>query len=82
MNNKERRLVGTLRRLGPTTINKTINRIFENDVLKGSAIGRGPFYYVGLNKFISKLEREGVIQHIGYDVGATNRTEKVWQVIN
>ena len=82
MNNRELRFVGTLRRLGPSTINLVINRIFENDVLKGNAIDRGPFYYTHLNKLPTKLEELGVIEHVGYDIGSTNRTEKVWQVID
>lgn len=81
MNNKELRLVGTLRRLGPTTINNVINRIFKNDVLRGNAVDRGPFYYTHLNKLPTKLEELGVIEHVGYDIGATNRQEKVWKVV-
>ena len=81
MNVKEERFIKVLRGLKLATVNSVINRIFENDVLKGEAIDRGPFYYTHLNKLPTKLEELGIIEHAGFDIGATNREEKLWQIV-
>lgn len=61
---------------GAMTANQVIDKIFKSDLRRGTGamLLRGWKFYVHLNKFFAKMERDEKIKHVGiYDTG-----EKLW----
>jgi hypothetical protein len=61
---------------GKKTANEVIQNIWELDMDKGTKFvveNRGWKFYVHLNKLFARLERDGLISHVGMKKG-----EKLW----
>jgi hypothetical protein len=71
-----------LHKLGKGSVNDIINSIYHRDLMTLSTqelLRRGWRYYNHLNKFFSKMERDGLIINTGLTkVGELGKLEKIW----